>query len=150
MVKIRELKADDHDAWVRLRHRLWPEMGIDEHRVEAERLLDGWGPQPYTVFVAGDCDGRIVGFAEFATRTYAEGCATSPVAFLEGWYVVPEHRGTGLGRGLVAAGEAWARGLGLTELASDADLDNALSAAAHAAVGFDEVALIRCFRKALT
>jgi aminoglycoside 6'-N-acetyltransferase I len=38
---------------------------------------------------------------------------------------------------------------GCTEFASDALLDNHASAAARRALGFDEVAQIRCFRKVL-
>jgi aminoglycoside 6'-N-acetyltransferase I len=146
---IRELKSEHRDAWIRLRHRLWPELGLGEHAKEVERLLGGWGPQPYAVFVAESQDGRIVGFVEMAARPYAEGCSTSPVAFLEGWYVEPGHRRCGVGRRLVEAGEAWAESLGLTELGSDADLDNEESAVAHAAIGFAEVARVRCFRKTL-
>jgi aminoglycoside 6'-N-acetyltransferase I len=49
----------------------------------------------------------------------------------------------------VAAAEAWARAQGCREFASDALADNMVSARAHRALGFDEVATIRCFRKAL-
>jgi aminoglycoside 6'-N-acetyltransferase I len=49
---------------------------------------------------------------------------TSPVAFLEGWYVDPDYRGARVGRRLVEAVEAWAREQGFSELASDALLDN--------------------------
>jgi aminoglycoside 6'-N-acetyltransferase I len=49
----------------------------------------------------------------------------------------------------VAAAEAWARDRGCLELASDALAENAVSAAAHRALAFEEVGLIRCFRKAL-
>jgi len=68
---------------------------------------------------------------------------------LEGWYVVAEARRRGVGRALVRAAEAWGRAQGCTEFASDALLDNHVSAAAHQALDFDEVAQIRCFRKDL-
>jgi aminoglycoside 6'-N-acetyltransferase I len=92
----------------------------------------------------------LLGFAEVSRRPYAEGCETSPVGFLEGWYVVPECRRQGIGRALVAAAEAWARALGCREFASDALVENTLSAAAHRALGFEEVVVIRCFRKGLS
>jgi aminoglycoside 6'-N-acetyltransferase I len=82
-------------------------------------------------------------------RDYAEGCSTSPVGFLEGWYVVPEHRGRGVGSALVNAAIGWARAQGLSEFASDALYDNAESRAAHHALGFEEVEAIRCFRMAI-
>jgi aminoglycoside 6'-N-acetyltransferase I len=90
-----------------------------------------------------------VGFAEVSRRAYAEGCETSPVGFLEGWYVVPARRRQGVGRALVAAAEAWARGLGCREFASDTLADNASSTCAHRALGFEEVEVLRCFRKTL-
>jgi aminoglycoside 6'-N-acetyltransferase I len=89
------------------------------------------------------------GFAEISIRHYAEGCSTDRVAFLEGWYVVPEARNRGVGRALVAAAEDWGRSQQCTEFASDAEADNSVSAAAHRALGFEEVGLIRCFRKDL-
>jgi aminoglycoside 6'-N-acetyltransferase I len=58
-----------------------------------------------------------------------------------------DRRREGIGRALVAAAEAWARGQGFLEFASDALAENAVSAAAHRALAFEEVALIRCFRK---
>jgi aminoglycoside 6'-N-acetyltransferase I len=71
------------------------------------------------------------------------------VAYLEGWFVSPEARGTGVGRALIAAAEEWGRLQGCTEFASAAEADNDVSAAAHRAVGFTEAGLVRCFRKDL-
>ena len=92
-----------------------------------------------TIAVCVRASGGLCGFAEAAARPYADGCRTSPVAFLEGWYVDPDSRGTGLGRLLVGAVETWARERGLRELASDALLDNAQSQKAHERLGFLEV-----------
>ena len=51
---------------------------------------------------------------------------------------------------LVAAAEDWGRARGCTEFASDALLDNAVSASAHLALGFEEtVPRLRCFKKRL-
>ena len=43
-----------------------------------------------------------------------------------------------------------ARSQGCREFASDAEAENRLSADVHSALGFEEVGLIRCFRKDLT
>ncbi len=106
---------------------------------------------PEAVLVAVEAGPRpvLVGFAEVSRRAYAEGCETSPVGFLEGWYVVPERRRQGVGRSLVAAAEAWAWALGCREFASDAVAENTQSTTAHRALGFEEVVVIRCFRKDL-
>jgi aminoglycoside 6'-N-acetyltransferase I len=54
-----------------------------------------------------------------------------------------------VGRELVAAAEAWAREQGCREFASDTQLENTVSAAAHLALGFEDAGIVRCFRKTL-
>ena len=135
-----------------MRLALWPDESEQTHRVEVERYFAEsrtLGSMPEAVFVATapGADPALVGFAEVSRRAYAEGCETSPVGFLEGWYVIAERRGEGVGRALLAAAEAWARRLGCREFASDAVVDNAVGAAAHRALGFEEVVVVRCFRK---
>jgi aminoglycoside 6'-N-acetyltransferase I len=151
-VRIRPATSADIDAWVAMRAALWPEGSPAEHREEARRFFaeprEGPGTMPEAVLVA-DADGTPVGFAEVSRRLYAEGCSTSPVGFLEGWYVAPAHRRGGIGRALVAAAERWAEALGCREFASDALADNVASARAHRSLGFEEVEVIRCFRKPL-
>ena len=61
----------------------------------------------------------------------------------------PERRRQGLGRALIEASEQWGREQGCTEFGSDALIDNDVSAAAHAALGFVETVQIRCFKKSL-
>lgn len=155
MIQVRHAEARDAAQWAALRAALWPEedhaaLAQDVDRFFAQ-LRPGPGALPEAVLLAEAADAipRIVGFAEVSRRRYAEGCETSPVGFLEGWYVVPERRRQGVGRALVAAAEAWARDLGCREFASDAVAGNRLSAAAHLALGFEEVVVIRCFRKDL-
>ncbi len=111
--------------------------------------FDGDRRDPAAVFLAEDDEGRVVGFAEATLRSHAEGCVTSPVAYLEGWYVLATHRGCGVGTALLCAVEEWARREGCSELASDAELPNVTGAAAHRALGFAEVERIVCFRKSI-
>jgi aminoglycoside 6'-N-acetyltransferase I len=110
-----------------------------------------WVARPdAVVFVAEREGGRgLAGFAEVATRPYADGCETSPVAYLEGWYVDPDARRHGVGRALVRAAEGWARERGLREFASDALLENVISQRAHEALGFVEVERAVRYRKPL-
>jgi aminoglycoside 6'-N-acetyltransferase I len=145
-MEVRAATLADADGLARLRHALWPDGTEMDHRREVERFFAG--PQAAPVLVAEDRSG-LLGFAELSIRPYAEGCETDRVGFLEGWFVVPEARHRGIGRKLVAAGELWARSVGCAEFASDAEADNDESAAAHRALGFTEVGLIRCFRKDL-
>jgi aminoglycoside 6'-N-acetyltransferase I len=138
----------DAAAWLEMRRALWPEYGGSWHAGEIEDYFAGRLKMPLEVLIA-ESDGRALGFAELFIRPYAEGCLTDRVAFLEGWYVVPDARGRGVGRALIRAAEDWARAQGCTEFASDAEIDNVDSAAAHKAMGFEEVAQIRAFRKLL-
>ena len=145
--EVRQATLGDAAALARLRHALWPDGSEAEHRQEVERFLTDLGHRG-AVLVA-DGRSRLLGFAEVSIRAYAEGCRSDRVGYLEGWFVEPEARQHGIGRQLVAAAEAWARLQGCVEFASDAEEANELSAAAHRAVGFAEVGLIRCFRKDL-
>ena len=133
-LKIRHATNTDVEAWAAMRVALWPDDGRDTHLREARRFFaeprQGPGTMPEAVLVA-EADGTLVGYAEVSRRQYAEGCETSPVGFLEGWYVAPEHRRSGVGRALVMAAEAWARDLGCREFGSDARADNLVSARAH-------------------
>ena len=107
-------------------------------------------PRRYAQFVAYSA-GRPVGFVEAAVRSdYVNGTSSSPVAFLEGIYVVPEARRKRVAASLVLAVAEWARSFGCVEFASDAALDNVVSHAVHRALGFAETERVVFFRKELT
>jgi aminoglycoside 6'-N-acetyltransferase I len=129
-------RADDTE-WLRMRRALWPQLAAADEAKDAEE----WRNRPdATVLVVVRADGTgLAGFAEVGERAYADGCDTSPIAYLEGWYVDPDMRRRGLGAALVRAAEEWARGQGYRELASDALLENTTSQQAHVALGFTEV-----------
>lgn len=155
MTRVRPVAPGDAEAWLRMRVALWPDGSEAEHAAEIERFLRGDAPGPAAVLVAApDPEERSgasepVGLAELSIRSCAEGCRTARVAYLEGWYVAPAARRSGVGRALVEAAEAWARAQGCTEFASDTERDNRTSAAAHLALGFEDAGLVRCFRKDL-
>lgn len=131
-----------------MRNALWPSPAR-EHAVEIDRYFAGTVREPLEVLIAFDEQGTAIGLIELSIRAYAEGCDTDRVAFVEGWYVDPDARGEGVGAALIGAAEDWARSQGCTELASDTEVENVSSAAAHRAVGFVETAVVRCFRKSL-
>jgi aminoglycoside 6'-N-acetyltransferase I len=109
-----------------------------------------WAARPDAiVLVAVRVGGGLAGFAEVGSRPFADGCDTSPVAYLEGWYVDADVRRQGVGAALVRAAEEWARRQGYRELASDALLENLASQRAHEALGFGEVERAVRYRKAL-
>ena len=146
MATIREINDGDRGEWVRLRAALWP-GSLADHEAETRQYFEQAVRLPL-VFVA-EADGRLVGFLELDFRKYAPGCASSPVPFIEGWYVDPAFQGRGIGRALIEAAEAHARAAGYVEIASDAEAENADGIAAHRALGYDEAERVVCFRKVL-
>jgi aminoglycoside 6'-N-acetyltransferase I len=144
---IRELGPADLDLWARLAAALWPEDSAETHRVEIAELA-GPGVGGLRAFAAED-GVRVLGFAQLGLRPYANGCASRPVAFLEGIWVDRRARRSGVGRALVDHVAAAARAEGLSELGSDALVANRISRAAHRGWGFEEIERVVCFRKAL-
>jgi aminoglycoside 6'-N-acetyltransferase I len=134
--------------WLALRAALWPRCLPAEH--EAEMAAFSAEPQRYLQLIAYGSDRGAIGLAEAALRTdHVNGTSTSPVAFLEGLYVVPSARRRGVARALVQAVASWAVERGCTEIASDALLANTASHAAHRALGFEETERVVYFRRAL-
>lgn len=135
--------------WLTLRQALWPECPESEHLSEMAAFAEE--PTRFAQFLAHSSDGTPIGLAEVAVRVdYVNGTESSPVAFLEGLYVVPLHRQLGVARRLVAAVEEWACELGLRELASDTQLHNIESQAMHGALGFTETERVVYFRKVVS
>ena len=146
MAQIEKCGVEDMPQWVALRFVLWPDEDRAIMAAEAAAILAHPGR---LVLVARD-GSTVIGFAEASIRRdYVNGCESSPVAFVEGIYVRPKRRHGGIARGLIAAVEHWALGQGLTELASDALLENLDSHAMHEALGFSETERVVYFRKAL-
>lgn len=136
-VLLREIQPDDDAEWVRMRCALWPHYSHEEHAVESQALFQHTAPA--TVFVCPRPEGGLQGFVEVGLRNYAEGCDTSPVGYIEGWYVDADVRQRGVGRALVAAAERWAWAQGCSEIASDAELSNMVSQTAHTQLGYTQV-----------
>lgn len=139
-------KTPDHPGWLELRLQLWPDGSTEEFLPEMAAACAE--PDRFGQFLFLSPGGLAEGLVEVALRTdYVNGTESSPVAFLEGVFVVPASRGLGIARALVAAAEGWARDRGCTEFASDAEVSNVGSHAMHAALGFVETERVVFFRK---
>jgi aminoglycoside 6'-N-acetyltransferase I len=101
------------------------------------------------VFVVDRGAGQLGGFLEASLRPFVEDCHTSPVGYIEGWYVEADLRQQGLGGELVKAAEQWAIDRGCREMASDCELDNDVSLKSHLALGYEETGRLIHFRKSL-
>ena len=143
---IRRATAEDKPDWLRMRQGLWPDAPIEYLNFDMDdRLADS----DYAVFVTSGEDGQLVAFIEAGLRDYGEGCETSPVGYIEAWYVDEHIRGQKLGREMVYAAEQWAREKGCREMASDTWLENEASIAAHRKLGYEEAERLVHFVKRL-
>jgi aminoglycoside 6'-N-acetyltransferase I len=143
---IRTYGDGDRPEWLRMRRALWGDCPDEQQAREMDENLSSDVDQ---VFVAERPDGRLCGFLEAALRSRADGCDSTPVGYIEGWYVDEDARRRGVGRALVEAAEAWARSRGCRQMASDAELGNEVSHRAHGAVGYEETARLVLFKKDL-
>jgi aminoglycoside 6'-N-acetyltransferase I len=143
---IRRATYEDKSDWLRMRQELWPEASIEYLNYD---LDDNLADPDYAVFVASDADGKLVAFIEAGLREYGEACETSPVGYIEAWYVDEHTRGQKLGRELILTAEQWAREKGMVEMASDTWLENETSIVAHLKLGYAEVDRLVHFMKRL-
>lgn len=171
-MKIRRVEPSDWSEWLRMRTALWPDCPVEKQEQEMAQMAslsppptpsplhvvergggrgrgEAWEPSPAAAFVAEHAAGGLGGFIEVGLRKYADGCDTSPVGYIEGWYVDPDLRQRGVGAVLVRAGEEWARAQGCTEMASDCLLNNEASLRAHLALGYEEAERLIHFRRVL-
>jgi aminoglycoside 6'-N-acetyltransferase I len=145
-ITIRPAVPTDKPEWLRMRLMLWPDNSREKFLADMDEIL----ADPLTpAFVAVRPDGRLAGFLEAGLRKYADGCDSSPVGYLEGWYVDEDLRRQGVGGALVHAVEDWARSQGCIEMASDTWLDNESSISAHLSLGYEESERLVHFRKSL-
>ena len=147
-ITVSRLKLGDSAVpqYTKMRADMW-DIAPDENEHEINELLadqEHWG-----IFVACTERGAAIGFLEVRLRECADGAVSSPVGYLEGWFVEPEYRGQGAGRLLVQAGEDWAQSRGCAEMASDASIDNPSSIRAHHELGYSEVDRVVRFVKKL-
>ena len=79
-MQIPRREPGDDAEWLRMRSALWPDATELEHQADMAQ----WAARPEAaVFVAVRPGGeKRAGFAEVGTRSYADGCETSPVGYL--------------------------------------------------------------------
>lgn len=141
---IRPFRDSDMDECVRMSMALYPDGVAEDHRADfdiAQQRPDA------EIFVIERPNGSLGGFVEVGARAYADGCVTTPVGYIEAWYVDPDLRKRGYGRVLLEAAEEWARAQGYREMASDAYLENETSHRAHERSGYEVVDRVVQFRK---
>jgi aminoglycoside 6'-N-acetyltransferase I len=152
VTKIKQAQLTDQHELATMRHLLWPESSIEEHRREIVAILQTgkYGTLPMAILVSQKEDAALTGFLEVSLRSHADGCDTAhPVGFVEGWFVHETFRKQGIGRALMRSAEDWARQQGCIEIASDTWIDDEPSIDAHQALGYEIVDRCVHFRKPL-
>ena len=144
MYSVRRCNTDDHASWARLRHALWPKGRVEDHAAEIATSETDAMLRGYLAVADGT---EAVGFAEISIRHYANGATCSPVPFLEGIWIAPDHRCRRVGRMLIDRIAADCAAEGFVELCSDAAIDNNGSHLAHEGWGFVETERVVYFRK---
>ena len=140
--------------WSAMRNDFWGDDDATVQAAFARYKMRNQAGTALTFFGVAE-DGRYIGFLDAELRTdYVEGAGASPVWFVEGVYVVPDKRRSGVGAHLMAHLEAHleahARDQGYSEIASDCELTDNRSETFHKAVGFQEVIRSIHFIKRLT
>ena len=146
-VLIRRMSEADSSNWANMRFKLWDSLPIDEHLGDTKKMLKGGKRTGYIALLPNKMP---AGFAEICIREYANGCTKQPVPFLEGIWITPKHRRSGIGRALIDKITADLAAQGFCELCSDAHIRNRKSHRAHENWGFDETDRVVYFRKPLT
>ena len=145
-MQLKAPQGSSDGAWLALRSALWPEVSGAE---QLSGMVDAVARGHY-VRLAMTASGSAIGLVEASKRVdFVNGTSSSPVAFLEGLYVVPASRRQGVARALVQSVVEWALAEGCCELASDSLLDNSGAHAAHRALGFEESERVVYFRRGL-
>ena len=145
-MRVRRVHDGDVAEWLRMSQALDPVTPREEHEADLRFIR---ARSDAEVFVLERPTGGLAGYVEVASRAYADGCSTSPVGYVEAWFVDADVRRVGYGRALLAAAEDWARRQGYAEIASDALVDNEVSFHAHLGAGYTVVDRVVQFRKPL-
>jgi len=129
----------DHSDFVPLMEMgktLWPDFDKDE----LEHLLKyTTESKKFKILLAKVRINKSVGFSIFSIRTdYVEGASISPTGYLEGIFVKPEFRKSGIAKEFLRLGEKWCKDNGCTQIGSDTWLSDKQSRAFHIKVGFWE------------
>jgi aminoglycoside 6'-N-acetyltransferase I len=132
-----------------MRRDFWEDDEAKVHEAFEKYKVQNSEGAAITFFAAED-DGRYVGFLGAELRSdFVHGAEASPVWYVEGVYVMPDRRESGVGAFLLSSLEDYVRQNGYSKIASSCDLENGVSESFHKAMGFKEVSRAIQFVKGL-
>ena len=129
---ITPISKENEKEWIKLCIALWPDA-------TAESLREAYNTYKLSDFLYYTEDEAVAFISLSLRHEYVIGTETSPVGYLEGIYVMPEFRKSGIAKELVAYAKNWAFSQGCNEIASDVELHNEGSQLFHEKIGFTEV-----------
>jgi aminoglycoside 6'-N-acetyltransferase I len=144
-ITTRRATKKDKAEWMEMRKGIWPEASDEYLGSDLDELLASDRDVAFLAFV----EGQAVGMIEASLREYAEACESTPVGYIEGWFVYRGFRGMNVASLLVQAAEDWARENGCSEMASDTWLENESGIRAHIRLGYSEAERLVHFVKHL-
>jgi len=138
-------------AWLKMRAALFHDEDPKLLKQEVEQITKSntLKSQPFQCLLAFDESDSPIGFIELTIRSSAEECMTSPVLYIEGWFVDPNHQNKGVGRALMNAAFQWGRDNNCKEAASDTRPANTPATNAHKSLGFQDAGIIQCLRRTI-
>lgn len=144
-IEIRKVTSAEKDIWLQMRKGVWPDVEDDYLLFDMDEAL---ASDTKLIFMAFVHD-QPAGMLEASIREHAEGCESSPVGYIEAWFVESKFRKTAVAGNLVKAAENWAREKGCTEMGSDTWLENETAIRAHKKMGYQEIDRLVHFVKQL-
>ena len=127
------VSKENQNVWAELCATLWPHRSIEYFLHKRENVNHFQNEFLYYV------RNEAVAFISLSLRNdYVEGTNSSPVGYLEGIYVKPEHRNQGIARKMTEYAKKWAAEKGCSEFASDCLVENEESRKFHNRIGFSE------------
>lgn len=127
------------DGYTRLLKLLWND--IDDDNIDQLITSHNMNKEKCFLYLLDD---NPIGFINLSIRNdYVEGSSSNGVGYIEGIYVCEPHRRNQIAYKLVTYAVSFFKSMGLTEIASDTEIENDMSQIFHKAIGFKEVSVIK-------
>ena len=132
-MKIKTVNEQTLSIWASFASQVW--------RTNEQELIEKFRNNkfPYEFLYFSSSEEPIAWISLSLRHDYVEGCQNGPTAYLEGIFISPNYRSQGIAEELLHFAEGWAKSRGISQLGSDAELDNLLSQKFHIKHGFREV-----------
>ncbi|MEO7368912.1 MAG: GNAT family N-acetyltransferase [Gemmatimonadaceae bacterium] len=142
---VRRYEESDWPEWLRMARELFSEGDIEDDIAEMHDFLAR--PDGAIIVASRERGGPLAGYVEVGARSVVDGCATSPVGYIEALWVDPDVRRQGIARALLDAAEKWSADQGYKEMGSDVLIENEVSHETHRKAGYTEVSRVITYRK---